>query len=61
MDISNNQQQLFGAVERSYLRDGKPKEDGVRLLNYTNRINNNSYANYPYQSYNQLDISRRCE
>lgn len=57
MDISNNQQQLFGVVERSYLRDGKPKEDGVRLLNYTNRINNNSYANYPYQSYNQLDMA----
>ena len=33
MDITNNQRQLFGVVERSYLRDGvsgKPIEDGLR-------------------------------
>lgn len=60
MDITNNQRQLFGVVQRSYLRDGvsgKPVEDGVRLLNYTNRVHMNSYANYPHERNNQLDMA----
>lgn len=58
MDISNNQRQLFGAITRSYLRDGvsgKPVEDGVMIMNYTDRIQEGSYANYPYEVCNQLD------
>lgn len=58
MDISNNQRQLFGAITRSYLRDGvsgKPVEDGVMIMNYTDRIQEGSYANYPYEVTNQLD------
>lgn len=57
MDISNNQRQLFGAIQRAYLRDGKPIEDGVRLMNYTDRVNLNSYANYPHEINNQLDMA----
>jgi hypothetical protein len=60
MDITNNQRQLFGVVECSYLRNGvsgKPIEDGIRLKNYADRINLSSYANYPYERYGQLDMA----
>lgn len=57
MDISHNQRQLFGVIDRSYLRDGKPIQDGVRLMNYTGRVNLNSYANYPHERNNQLDMA----
>jgi hypothetical protein len=58
MDISNNQRNLFGVIERSYLlngEEGKPHEDGIMTMNYTDRVQANSYANYPHQSYSQLD------
>ena len=58
MDISKNQRNLFGVIERSYLLDGdqgKPHEDGITIMNYTDKIQANSYANYPHQNYAQLD------
>ena len=58
MDISNNQRNLFAVIDRSYLLDGdqgKPHEDGLMIMNYTDRVQSNSYANYPHQSYSQLD------
>jgi hypothetical protein len=58
MDITNYQSQLFKVIDRSHLLDGvsgKPIEKGIVLSNYTDKILNNSYANDPYQRYNQLD------
>jgi hypothetical protein len=58
MDITNYQNQLFNVINRSYLLDGvsgKPIEDGVTIKNYTDLIQNRSYANYPYERTNQLD------
>ncbi len=59
-DISNNQQNLFNVLERSYKNDGvegKPVQDGKRLDNlYLDRVNKNSYSNDKYERYNQLDI-----
>lgn len=58
MDISNNQRNLFAVIDRSYLLDGdqgKPHQDGVMIMNYTDRVQTNSDANYPHQSYSQLD------
>ncbi len=58
MDISNNQRNLFAVIDRSYLLDGnegKPHEDGVMIMNYTDRVQNNSYENFNHQTYSQLD------
>ena len=55
MDITNSQNRLFNVIDRSYQMGQKPWDDGVRLQNYTNLVNHNSYANYPHESYNQLD------
>ena len=58
MDITNYQNQLFDVINRSYLLDGvsgKPIEDGVTIKNYTDLIQNRSYANYSYERTNQLD------
>lgn len=42
MDISNNQRNWFGIVERSCLLDGedlaKPHKDGIMIMSYTDRI-----------------------
>jgi hypothetical protein len=59
MDISNNQRNLFAVIDRSYLLDGdrgKPQQDGVMIMNYTDRVQANSDGNYPHQSYSQLDV-----
>jgi len=59
MDISNNQRNLFAVIDRSYLLDGdqgKPHEDGVMIMNYTDKIQLNSDANF-HQAYSQLDGS----
>jgi len=58
MDISNYQRKLFDVIDRNYLlngQEGKPHDDGVIIQNYTNKIQANSYANYPHKSYSQLD------
>ena len=59
-DITNNQQNLFNVLERSYKNDGvegKPVQDGKILDNlYLDRVNKNSYSNDKYERYNQLDI-----
>jgi hypothetical protein len=59
-DISNNQQNLFNVLERSYKNDGvegMPVQDGKILDNlYLDRVNKNSYSNDKYERYNQLDI-----
>jgi hypothetical protein len=57
-DISNNQQNLFNVIQRSYERDGisgKAIKEGLRPKNYTDLIDFRSDANYPHQSYSQLD------
>ena len=57
-DISNNQQNLFNVIQRSYERNGisgKAIKEGLRPKNYTDLINFRSDANYPHQSYSQLD------
>jgi hypothetical protein len=57
-DISNNQQNLFNVIQRSYERDGisgKAIQEGLRPKNYTDLIDFRSDANYPHQSYGQLD------
>ena len=59
MDISHNQQRLFGVIDRSYMTNGvsgRPAEKGVMTMNYTDKIHARSYANYPYQKYSQLDV-----
>ena len=58
MDISNNQRNLFAVIDRSYLLDGdqgKPHEDGVMIMNYTDRVQKNSDLNFPHETYSQLD------
>lgn len=59
MDISNNQRNLFAVIDRSYLLDGdegKPHEDGVMIMNYTDRVQKNSDVNFSHQTYySQLD------
>jgi len=60
MDISHNQQRLFGVIDRSYMTNGvsgRPAEKGVMTMNYTDKIHARSYANYPYQRYSQLDVA----
>jgi len=60
MDISHNQRQLFNVIDRSYMTDGysgRPAERGVMTMNYTNKINARSYANYPHQIYSQFDVA----
>lgn len=57
-DITNNQQNLFNVINRSYERDGVsglPIKNGLRPKNYTDLIDFRSEANYPYQVYSQLD------
>ena len=57
-DITNNQQNLFNVINRSYQRDGVsglPIKNGLRPKNYTDLIDFRSDANYPYQVYSQLD------
>lgn len=57
-DITNNQQNLFNVINRSYERDGVsglPIKNGLRPKNYTDLVNLRSEANYPYEVYNQLD------
>lgn len=58
MEIRNYQNQLFNVIDRSYLLDGtsgKPVEKGLMPLNYTKKVELLSYANLPYERYNQLD------
>jgi len=60
MDISYNQQKLFNVIDRSYITDGysgRPAEKGVMIMNYTDKINARSYANYPHQIYSQFDVA----
>lgn len=57
-DITNNQQNLFNVINRSYMLDGVsglPIEKGLRIKNYTDLIDFRSDVNYPHQSYGQLD------
>ena len=57
-DITNNQQNLFNIINRSYERDGVsglPIKNGLRPKNYTDLIDFRSEVNYPYEVYNQLD------
>lgn len=57
-DISNNQEQLFNNVYRSYTLDGiqgMPIEKGLRIKNYTDLIDLRSDVNYPNEYYSQLD------
>ena len=64
MDISHNQRQLFNVIDRSYMTDGysgRPAERGVMTMNYTDKINARSYANYPHQIYSQLDVATHIE
>ena len=64
MDISHNQRQLFNVIDRSYMTNGysgRPAEKGVMIMNYTNKINARSYANYPHQIYSQLDVATHIE
>jgi len=59
MDISHNQQKLFRVIDCSYMTNGyngKPVERGVMIMNYTDKINAQSYTNYPHQIYSQLDV-----
>jgi hypothetical protein len=60
MDISYNQQKLFNVIDRSYMTNGysgRPAERGVMIMNYTDKINARSYANYPHQIYSQFDVA----
>jgi len=57
-DISNNQQNLFSVINRSYERDGvsgKAIKNGLRFNNYTELVSFRSDANYPHEVYSQLD------
>jgi hypothetical protein len=57
-DITNNQQNLFNIINRSYMLDGiegLPIKNGLRPKNYTDLIDFRSEVNYPYEVYNQLD------
>lgn len=57
-DITNNQQNLFNVINRSYMLDGVeglPIERGLRIKNYTDLIHFRSDVNYPHQAYGQLD------
>jgi hypothetical protein len=57
-DISNNQNNLFAVINRSYERDGvsgKAIENGLRFKNYTDLVDFRSDVNYPHESYAQLD------
>lgn len=59
-DITNNQQNLFNVINRSYMLDGVsglPIEKGLRIKNYTDLIDFRSHVNYPHQSYGQLDAN----
>jgi hypothetical protein len=59
-DITNNQENLFNVINRSYMLDGiegLPIEKGVRIDNYLNLINDRSDAKYPHERYSQLDFS----
>lgn len=59
-DITNNQQNLFNVINRSYMLDGVsglPIEKGLRIKNYTDLIDFRSDVNYPHQSYGQLDAN----
>lgn len=59
-DITNNQQNLFNVINRSYMLDGVsglPVEKGLRIKNYTDLIDFRSDVNYPHQSYGQLDAN----
>lgn len=58
MDITSYQSQLFKVIERSHLLDGvsgRPVEKGLVLSNYTDKIQERSYANNSYERCNQLD------
>jgi hypothetical protein len=57
-DISNNQNNLFAVINRSYERDGvsgKAIQNGLRFNSYTELVNFRSDVNYPHQAYGQLD------
>lgn len=59
-DITNNQQNLFNVINRSYMLDGvegMPIERGLRIKNYTDLIDFRSDVNYPHQAYGQLDAN----
>jgi len=57
MDISNTQRNLFGVIDRGYDTYQRPIEKGVMEMGHINLIQARSSANYPYQKYNQLDVS----
>lgn len=57
-DISNNQNNLFAVINRSYERDGvsgRPIQNGFRSKNYTELVDFRSEVNYPHEAYGQLD------
>lgn len=59
-DITNNLNNLYNNINRSYILDGNrglPAEKGLRLNNYTDLIHFRSDTNYPHEKSNQLDIA----
>ncbi len=57
-DISNNQQNLFNVINRSYMLDGiegLPVQKGLRIDNFIDLIDDRNEAKYPYERYGQLD------
>jgi ABC-type transport system substrate-binding protein len=59
-DITNNLNNLYNNINRSYVLDGDrglPAEKGLRLNNYTDLIHFRSDTNYPHEKSNQLDIA----
>jgi hypothetical protein len=57
-DISNNQQNLFNVINRSYMLDGVeglPIQKGLRIGNFIPLIDDRNDAKYPYERYGQLD------
>jgi hypothetical protein len=57
-DISNNQENLFNVINRSYMLDGiegLPVQKGIRIDNFRDLIDDRNEAKYPYERYGQLD------
>lgn len=57
-DISNNQENLFNVINRSYMLDGiegLPVQKGIRIDNFIDLIDDRNEAKYPYERYGQLD------
>lgn len=57
-NITNNQENLFNVINRSYLLDGVeglPVQKGIRINNIIDLIDDRNEAKYPYEKYGQLD------